>query len=101
MVVPGGLESPQACPRGLAANAKVSHGGLSLVNTCMSRGGDHYFQELPYGGLKLVISRGVRLLNGIAHSTSARISFICFHLRSCYWSSTELVLSQINAQSSS
>ncbi len=35
----GGFTVP--CPRGLAVNAKVHHGVLSLVNTC--RGGEDYF----------------------------------------------------------
>ncbi len=55
------------CPRVLAANAKVSRGGLSLVNT--PRGGEHCFQELSYWGLKFMSSvGGVRILIGIAHS---------------------------------
>ncbi len=64
-----------SCPRGFKAlfclsqgnslaNAKVPHGDLNLVN--MSRGGEHWFQELSYGGLKFMSSvRGVRW---IAHT---------------------------------
>ncbi len=68
LVVPGGLESPLACPRGftvpcprgLAANAEASRGGLSLVNT--PRGSEHCFQELSYMGVSNFV-----ICTGCAH----------------------------------